>query len=280
MLRHKNIDRICCLTLVMTMLLTCLYMAAAAGGLIKQDSSIGYENRLFDQSYVHTIDIVMDDWQGFLDTCTSEEYTACTLVIDGESYKNVAIRGKGNTSLSSVASFGNDRYSFKVEFDHYQTGKTYHGLDKLSLNNLIYDNTYMKDYFAYTLMNKMGVASPLCSFVEIRVNGETFGTYLAVEGVEDSFLQRNYGTDHGELYKPDTMNFGGGRGNGREFNMEDFMANFSQEEGTVMTEFPRAEAQAVPGGNFDPSQMLGGDFEMPEGMEFGKQYPCGCSLVG
>ena len=57
--------------------------------------------------------------------------------IDGESFENVAIRGKGNTSLSSVQAYGNNRYSFKVEFDQYQTGLTYHSLDKLSLNNLM-----------------------------------------------------------------------------------------------------------------------------------------------
>ena len=45
--------------------------------------------------------------------------------------------------------------------------------------------------------------------------------YLAVEGVEDGFLQRNYGRDAGNLYKPDSMRFGGGRGNGRGFAIED-----------------------------------------------------------
>ncbi len=226
MLRHKNIDRVCCAVLACTLLLCGVCMGAAAGGGISTDTAMGYESRLFDQSRVHTIDIVMDDWEGFLSTCTNEEYTACHVVIDGESYKNVAIRAKGNTSLSSVAAYGNNRYSFKVEFDHYQKGKTYHGLDKLSLNNIIQDNTYMKDYFAYTLMSRMGVASPLCSFVQISVNGEVWGLYLAVEGVEEAFLQRNYGKAYGSLYKPDSMSFGGGRGNGRGFDMADMAEQF------------------------------------------------------
>ena len=104
---------------------------------------------VIDTSAVHTIDIVMDDWDGFLDTCTNEEYTICTVVIDNESYKNVGIRAKGNTSLTQVASYGNDRYSFKIEFDHYDNTKSYYGLDKLSLNNIIQDNTYLKDYLSY-----------------------------------------------------------------------------------------------------------------------------------
>ena len=228
----------------MTLLIAVLFTGAAGTGMIGAQAQAEYENRLFDQSRVHTIDIVMQDWEAFLDTCTSEEYSSCDLVIDGESYKNVAIRGKGNTSLSSVSSYGNDRYSFKVEFDHYQSGMSYYGLDKLSLNNVIQDNTYMKDYFAYTLMNKMGVASPLCSFVQISVNGEPWGLYLAVEGIEDAFLQRNYGRDYGELYKPDSMSFGGGRGNGRDFDMGEMAERFGFSFGTEDSE--NADMNGIP----------------------------------
>ena len=59
----------------------------------------------------------------------------------------------------------------------------------------------MKDYLVYRLMGNFGVASPLCSYVYITVNGEDWGLYLAVEGVEDTFLERNYGKEAGELYK-------------------------------------------------------------------------------
>mgnify|MGYP002771337946 CR=1 FL=1 len=217
---HKYIDRICCAVLALVLAMTVLYVNAENLGVQKTESVTGYEARLFDTSRVHTIDIVMDDWDGFLETCTKEEYADCNLVIDGEAYRNVAIRAKGNTSLSQVASYGNNRYSFKVEFDHYDSNRTYYGLDKLCLNNIIQDNTYMKDYLTYQLMGEFGVASPLCSYVNITVNGENWGLYLAVEGVEESFLQRNYGNDYGNLYKPDSMDMGGGRGNGKSFFME------------------------------------------------------------
>ena len=276
MLRHKNIDRVCCVILALTLLVTTLFVGAAASGVITEDTTMGYETRLFDQSRVHTIDIVMDDWEAFLETATSEEYTACHLVIDGESYKNVAIRGKGNTSLTSVKSYGNNRYSFKVEFDHYQAGSTYHGLDKLSLNNLIQDNTYMKDYFSYTLMNKMGVAAPLCSFVQINVNGEPWGLYLAVEGVEDAFLQRNYGKDHGELYKPDSLSFGGGRGNGRDFDMDEAAEKFGFSFNSGNEEMPSFSIPQMPAGEIPDMgsmpQMPAG--EMPD-MGSTPQMPAG-----
>ena len=112
---------------------------------------------------------------------------------------------KGNTSLTQVKNYGNDRYSFKLEFDHYQDGIQYQGLDKLNLNNIILDNTYMKDYLSYRMMQEFGVDAPLCSYAYITVNGEEWGLYLAVEGVEESFPERNYGDGSGELYKPDSV---------------------------------------------------------------------------
>ena len=231
MSRHKYIDRICIIAVVISLLLTILFINGEALGLSRAEKLIGYENRLFDTERVHTIDIVIDDWDGFIETAQSEEYSPCSVIIDGEAYKNVGIRGKGNTSLSSVASMNSSRYSFKVEFDCYDKNKSYYGLDKLCLNNIIQDNTYMKDYLTYRLMNEFGVSAPLCSYAFITVNGEDWGLYLAVEGVEEAFLRRNYGSSYGELYKPDSTSFGGGRGNGKGFNMDDFMENFDSEEG-------------------------------------------------
>lgn len=214
---HKAIDRICCAALAAALFLTALLFGIAQKDSIQSASVImAYENKLFDTSKVHTIDIVMDDWDTFIANCQSEEYSSCAVVIDNDAYKNVAIRAKGNTSLTQVASYGNDRYSFKIEFDHYDTANTYYGLDKLCLNNIIQDNTYMKDYLTYQMMADMGAASPLCSYAYITVNGEDWGLYLAVEAVEEAFLQRNYGTNYGELYKPDSQSMGGGNHDDKE----------------------------------------------------------------
>ena len=263
---HKNIDRVCVVILVLTLILTILFMSGKALGLETAPRTMGYEQTLFDTSRVHSINIVIDDWDAFLETCENEEYSVCTVVIDNEAMKNVAIRGKGNTSLSTVKTMDSDRYSFKIEFDRYESGKNYHGLDKLSLNNIIQDNTYMKDYLTYRLMAEFGVDTPLCSFVCITVNGEDWGLYLAVEGVEDSFLQRNYGRDTGELYKPDSMSFGGGGpGNGKGFNMDDFIKRDSDESdgGTGGFDISDLDLSDLPE-DFDPSQFSGSG--MPEGM--------------
>lgn len=274
---HKSIDKICVIAVVLTLIAGVLFCSGDYFGIESAARNIGYENRLFDNSKVHTFDIVIDDWDAFISTCESEEYTVCSVIIDGEAVRNVGIRGKGNTSLSSVKNLNSSRYSFKIEFDQYDSAKTYYGLDKLCLNNIIQDNTYMKDYIAYTLMNSFGVDAPLCSFVYITVNGEDWGLYLAVEAVEDTFLQRNYGTDYGELYKPDSMSFGGGRGNGMDFSMSDFI---NENSGDSENSEQSAASFAKPGfgGNMpegvDPSQMFRGEGmpqfnpdNVPEGLQ-------------
>lgn len=215
-----------------------------------------YASDLFDTSVVHTLDITMEDWDDFLETCENEAYALCSVTIDGETLSDIGIRAKGNTSLSSVKQYGNDRYSFKLEFDHYQDGRTFQGLDKLSLNNIIQDNTYMKDYLCYRMMDLFGVDAPLCSYVNITVNGEDWGLYLAVEAVEDSFLDRNYGGGQGELYKPDSTDMGGGKGMGGDFEMpEDFdPTELDLPEDLDPEDFEPSDLDRE---NFDPSQMEG-----------------------
>lgn len=272
---HKYIDKVCCAVLIFSLILTVAFMNGEKLGIVKASTDMGYEIRLFDVSKVHTIDIVMDDWEGFLDTCMSEEYTLCSVVIDNEACKNVGIRAKGNTSLTQVESYGNDRYSFKIEFDHYDNAQSYYGLDKLSLNNIIQDNTYMKDYLSYQMMGYFGVDAPLCSYAYLTVNGEDWGLYLAVEAVEESFLKRNYGADYGELYKPDSQSLGGGRGAGARFDMDEWrqmpesqempegqqspdMSDMPGMQGEVGQEPPEMpDGQQLPGNGFENSFEAG-----------------------
>ncbi|MBQ9959667.1 MAG: CotH kinase family protein, partial [Oscillospiraceae bacterium] len=286
MANHRYTEVLCAVCALLAVVICLLFMGGETLGLQTVSRSMGYETRLFDQSRVHTIDIVMDDWQGFIETCETEQYALCSVVIDGEAQRNVAIRAKGNTSLSMVTG---DRYSFKLEFDHYDSANSYYGLDKLCLNNLIQDNTLMKDYLTYTLMAEFGVDAPLCSYAYITVNGEDFGLYLAVEAVEDSYLSRTERTD-GELYKPDSMDMGGGRGNGMKFEGSALQDIFGSEEpaetegelpfdlpqqGQQMPSFPAEmprgeQPQGQGAAGFEqmlPQQGAGAVPEMPDGFD-------------
>jgi hypothetical protein len=57
----------------------------------------------------------------------------------------------------------------------------------------------------------MGLPTPKYSYVNVYVNGELWGFYLAIEQVGDAYLERNFSNVYGALYKAE---FGGGFGGG------------------------------------------------------------------
>ncbi|MBP5733344.1 MAG: spore coat protein CotH, partial [Lachnospiraceae bacterium] len=62
---HKKIDRICALIVMTALVITIIFCNGQAFGIETVAHAMGYENRLFDKSRVHSIDIVMNDWDGF-----------------------------------------------------------------------------------------------------------------------------------------------------------------------------------------------------------------------
>lgn len=236
---HKNIERICAIIGIVSILIGFVFSYYGdAIGITSSTADLSYVTTLFDDSSVHNINIEIseENWNNLQENATDEEYELCNVTVDGETLDNVAIRPKGNSSLSSVASTDSERYSFKIDFDKYTDGLTYHGLDKLNLNNIISDNTYLKDYLCYDMMKYMGVDAPLTSFIKVSVNGEYFGLYLAVEGVEEAFAQRNYGSDTGNLYKPDSMEIGGDNEMGGNGEMPDTSNKPDMTQGTDPTQ--------------------------------------------
>lgn len=201
MAKSKYIDKICIVAVIAAIIISGIFGNQRLQE--KTTRKLGYEDLLFNTSKVHAINIDIDNWDDFIKNANAKKYYNCNVTIDGEKYENVAIRTKGGSSLEEVSALKGTKYSLKIEFDHNDKGVTYHGLDKLSLNNMIYDKTYMKDYLTYQMMGSMGVVAPLTSYSYITVNGKDLGLYLNIEGIEDSFLRRNYGINSGALYKPE-----------------------------------------------------------------------------
>ncbi len=165
---------------------------------------------LFDDTKVHTVNLIItdDEWKKIADaTSDNREYANCDVEIDGEVFKNVAVKAKGHASFSFARGRKDktsERVGLRIKFDKNDENTTYHGLNKLSLNNLAADTTCMKDFIAYHMMNDMGVHSPLSSYTVVQRNGEDFALFLAVVDVDKSFAVRNYGDAEVDLYQPES----------------------------------------------------------------------------
>jgi len=201
---NKIVSILICIAVTFSLIIIVLPKSSTSTTYIEQPD---YVTTIFDNDQVIEINIEMDEtaWQEMLDNASAEEYTAANITVNGTTYNNVAIRPKGNSSLSQlVTDDTTDRYSFKIKFDEYFDGQTLDGLSKLVLNNNMSDATYMKEYLSYKLLASLGVPTPECAYAHITVNGEEWGLYLAVEPIEEEFIARNYGSTDGNLYKPES----------------------------------------------------------------------------
>ena len=211
--------------ILLSWLLVVVFCVAAYCAVGRADSaeSHTYAEHIFQDDTVNEINIEIDeaDWQNMLDNPLEEEYHKANVTINGETIGNVAIRTKGNNSLTSVANSDSDRYSFKLDFDYYDNNGNYYGLKKLCLNNNYSDNSSMREYISYKIMGEMGLDVPECAYSHITVNGEEWGLYLAVEPVDEVFLAEHFADATGDLYKPEGV---GGTGADLVYNGDDISA--------------------------------------------------------
>ncbi|WP_438349537.1 CotH kinase family protein [Paenibacillus sp. FA6] len=160
--------------------------------------------KVFPKDKVIDVKITLDeeDFQSMLDNASAEEMMTASVDYNGVHLDNVGIRTKGNLSLRSVVSMtDSDRYSFKLSFDEYLSSQTLFGISKINLNNNYSDASYMREYLTYELAEEMGLPTPGYSFVNIYVNDTLWGFYLAVQQVDEQYLESNFGNSYGALYK-------------------------------------------------------------------------------
>ncbi|ANY68479.1 spore coat protein CotH [Paenibacillus sp. BIHB 4019] len=187
-----------------------------SGGEQTLDETVFPKDKVIDVK----ITVDKDDFQNMLDNASAEEFKEATVDYNGQVFKNVGIRTKGNLSLSSVVNMtDSDRYSFKLSFDEY-VNQTIDGISKINLNNNFSDASYMREFLSYELAEAMGLPTPKYSYVNVYVNGELWGFYLAIEQIGDAYLERNFGNSYGALYKANG-------GNGSELNWLETMKSYT-----------------------------------------------------
>lgn len=125
------------------------------------------------------------------------EDATITIREGGHVYTNVTAHLKGAAgSFRSV----DDRPAFTLNFSKNAPGQTFHGLEKISLNNSVQDPTYLSEQFSRELFLKAGVPAPRAAHAKVTLNGKTLGLYVLVEGWNKQFLSRYFKNTKGNLY--------------------------------------------------------------------------------
>jgi hypothetical protein len=110
---------------------------------------------------------------------------------------NVGIRLKGG-----LGSFRNlkEKAAFKIKFSKTER---YLGLKKMTLNNMVQDESMVHEARAYEAFRALGIKAPNTGYAFVKVNGEVFGTYLNIETIDDLALEKRFGkfADPQHLYE-------------------------------------------------------------------------------
>jgi spore coat protein CotH len=154
--------------------------------------------------HVAKILIVMseDNWQQLKTNAMAKPIVRADFWFDGEPYKNVAVRTKGMNSL--MTSQGSARLPLKVDFNFFVSAQKFRGIKKLCLNNGVSDPSFIREVLGYELFEKMNLPTPRRAFADVWINDIHLGLYTIVEGVDKTFLRRNFRNAEGNLYKPET----------------------------------------------------------------------------
>lgn len=91
--------------------------------------------------------------------------------------------------------------SLRIDLDRYQKEQHLLGQTSLVLDNAVQDASYLAERLAQSFFGRMGLPAPRATHARLFVNGEYLGLYVLVERVDERFLQRNFGTQQGDLYE-------------------------------------------------------------------------------
>src|SRR5262245_30461221 len=94
-----------------------------------------------------------------------------------------------------------EKSGMTLKFDRFASGRRFHGLRKLVLNNAVQDPTYLSDLIGGELFRAAGIPAPRIGFARLEVNGKDFGFYLVVEAITRDFLARWFEDPTGNLYE-------------------------------------------------------------------------------
>ncbi|MSR33116.1 MAG: hypothetical protein EXR99_16645 [Gemmataceae bacterium] len=125
-------------------------------------------------------------------------YVACTVRLDGGLvFNKVGIHLKG-----AAGSFRgiDDRPALSLNFDKFQSGQNFFGLDKVHLNNSVQDENYLHELICREASRAARVPTGRSTHALVTLNNRDLGLYVLVEGLDRAFLKRNFKNSTGNLF--------------------------------------------------------------------------------
>jgi spore coat protein CotH len=140
-------------------------------------------------------------------------WVPATVEFEGNTWTNVGVRYKGNSSLTSGWRSGALKLPLKLDFDEFEDeypeidDQRFYGFKQLSLANGFSDPSFLRDAVTSGILAEAGLPAAQTAFYRVFLDyGEgplTLGLYTMIEVVDDTVVGRYFGNDDGNIYEAD-----------------------------------------------------------------------------
>lgn len=132
-----------------------------------------------------------------------DNYVKANLRYGDEVVQDIGLRIKGEGSFQQLEA----KPAWKLKFDEFVPDQTFHGLKRMTLNNLFEDPSFIAERLAYDVYRAASVPAPRCNNALVYINGESYGVYANVEAEDKPFLRRWFDDVSGNLYEEGQSDF-------------------------------------------------------------------------
>ena len=155
----------------------------------------------YDDSEIKTIYLYFDQedyWEQMHDNYCDKINIAATLIYEGETFNEVGVRFKGQTSYANTNGGGNgggpggggpgggnvdtDKKSFNIELD-WVNDQDIDGYETLNLNNCYQDPSFLRE-FIFEKLSRKYIPAVQVNFVELVINDESWGLYPNIQQLD------------------------------------------------------------------------------------------------
>jgi spore coat protein H len=139
-------------------------------------------------------------------------WTQGDVTFDGETFKDVGLRYKGNYTYMATARAL--KKSLKLDLNKNVEGQKLDGLTMLNFHCGVSDPSRAREALSYAFFRDAGVPAPRTSFAELtltvpgKYDKELVGVFTVTEQVNKGFLKRHFKDGKGMLLKPEGLQGG------------------------------------------------------------------------
>lgn len=171
---------------------------------------------LYDESTIQVIELWFEQanyWQQLTNNYQSSTDLPAIMIVNGDTLPaKVGVRFKGQTSYNMIQN--SQKKSFNITINYEDEGQQLDGYETLNLNNCFEDPSFMREVM-YLHQSRKHIPSLKGSYVHLYINGENWGPYPSIQGLNGEYLKEWFLSNDGTRWRALRTDAGpGGPGGG------------------------------------------------------------------